>query len=130
MCAYKDNTQGGRTVILNQNIKSSNLLVSTVASNIKLLMWKHESGHKARKFKCTFQFPKRLGEHLPVHTEINKCPCMHCHLSYNSLRAMRQHVKTHQNVEYQCEVCKKQFRDPGYLRHHCYVVSLSYLLIH
>ena len=31
---------------------------------------------------------------------------------------MKAHAKTHMNISHQCDVCKRTFKDPSYLRQH------------
>ena len=77
---------------------------------------KHENKHYLLKYACVFclkrfQFPKRLTEHLFLHTGVGgfKCPCRGCKSVVTSKDNLKIHMQIHDLKEYPCEHCKKCF---------------------
>ena len=99
--------------ILNANIGQRLTTLSTENGNMKRLI-----SYKCEVCKKRFQFPKGLWEHAPIHTGKNKYHCTNCRQLYNSLRAMKQHGKTHLKIEHSCDICSRTFKDQACLRQH------------
>ena len=70
-----------------------------------------------RFVKRDFGFPKNYGN-MHLFTQGKISTLVQTRQSYNSLRAMKQHAKTHLNIEHKCDVCSRTFKDQAYLRQH------------
>ena len=84
---------------------------------------KHENKHYLLKYACVFclkrfQFPKRLTEHLFLHTGVGgfKCPSRGCKSVVTSKDNLKIHMQIHDLKKYPCEHCKKVFHSSPSLR--------------
>lgn len=86
---------------------------------------KHENKHYLLKYVCVFclkrfQFPKRLNEHLFLHTGVGgfKCPSRGCKSVVTSKENLKIHMQIHDLVEHPCDICEKVFHSASSLRQH------------
>ena len=86
---------------------------------------KHENKHYLLKYACVFclkrfQFPKRLTEHMFLHTSVGgyKCPSRGCKSVVTSKDNLKIHMQIHDLKEYPCDQCQKVFHSSSSLCQH------------
>ena len=81
---------------------------------------RHMKCHQ-QKVKCVLcqieVLPKTMRQHMLIHINERKFQCKICQNNFKSIRALNQHIKSH-NKKFGCQKCSKMFPTRGHLNQH------------
>jgi len=86
---------------------------------------------RTKSLKCpydmcskAFSCQAKLNDHLNAHTNTKTNVCEVCDRKYPSIKSLNAHYKTHQEPEFECERCGREFVQKSHLKRHYLVCEV------